>query len=89
MPTADRRRSAAQAINYFLRQDYPNRELIILDDGSDSIADVIPRDSRIRYVRMGLRSRLGAKHDIACEMAQGEVIAHWDDDDSMASRRLS
>ena len=27
---------------------------------------------------------IGAKRNIACELAQGEVIAHWDDDDWMA-----
>ena len=32
---------------------------------------------------------MGAKHNMACEMAQGEVIVHWDDDDWMAGRRVS
>jgi len=32
MPTADRRAFVPQAIRYFLRQDYGNRELIVLDD---------------------------------------------------------
>jgi len=42
MPTADRRVFVPQAIRYFLRQHYPNRELIIIDDGVDPVADLIP-----------------------------------------------
>ena len=36
MPTANRRPYVAQAIRYFQRQDYPNKELVILDDGEDT-----------------------------------------------------
>jgi len=89
MPTANRRIFVPHAIRYFLRQDYPNRELIILDDGSDSVSDLIPDDSRIRYIRMHERRTMGAKHNLGCELARGEIIAHWDDDDWFAEWRLS
>jgi glycosyltransferase involved in cell wall biosynthesis len=32
IPTANRRRFVPQAIRYFLTQDYPNKELIVVDD---------------------------------------------------------
>lgn len=89
MPTADRRLFVRQAILYFLRQDYANRELLILDDGVDAVADLVPADHRIRYVRLTGRRSVGAKRNIACELARGEIIAHWDDDDWMAGWRLS
>jgi glycosyltransferase involved in cell wall biosynthesis len=89
MPTCDRRFFVPQSIRYFLRQDYPNRELIVVDDGTDSIADLIPQESRIRYLRLPRRHSIGAKRNLACEQAAGEVIAHWDDDDWMADWRLS
>jgi hypothetical protein len=89
MPTANRRMFAPQAIRYFQRQEYTNRELIILDDGTQELADLIPSDSRIRYVRMERKSTMGAKHNLACELAQGEIIVHWDDDDWMADWRLT
>ena len=89
MPTANRRALVPQAIRYFLRQDYPNRELIILDDGVDSVADLIPPDERIRYLRLPQKLSMGAKHNMACEMAQGEIIVHWDDDDWSSPRRIS
>lgn len=89
MPTFNRRRYVAQAIRYFLRQDYARRELIILDDGDDPVEDLVPRDVGIRYVRLPRRMVLGAKRNLACEMARGEIIAHWDDDDWMAPHRLT
>ena len=60
MPTFNRRAFAGQAIEYFLRQDYPNRELIILDDGTDAIGDLVPADPRIRYLRLNKKYLLGA-----------------------------
>jgi glycosyltransferase involved in cell wall biosynthesis len=89
MPTADRRVFAAHAIRYFLRQDYPNRELIVLDDGVDPIDDLMPPDPAIRYMRLNGRRSLGAKRNLACQAARGDLIAHWDDDDWIAPWRLS
>jgi glycosyltransferase involved in cell wall biosynthesis len=89
MPTRNRRRFVSQSIWYFLRQDYPHKELIILDDGEDSVADLIPADERIRYARLDRSLPLGAKRNLGCEMSHGELIAHWDDDDWTASHRLS
>ena len=89
MPTADRRQYVSRAITYFLRQDYPNRELIVLDDGSDRVEDLMPSDPRVRYFGLERGLVLGAKRNSACELAHGEVIAHWDDDDWQAPHRLS
>ena len=89
MPTADRRAFLPQAIQYFLKQDYPARELLIIDDGADNVADLIPHDQSIRYVRLPERRSMGAKHNLACELAQGEIIVHLDDDDWNASWRVS
>lgn len=89
MPTSNRRRFVRQAIWYFQRQDYPQCELIIVDDGQDSVADLLPDDPRIRYIYLDERVSLGAKRNIACRMSQGEFIAHWDDDDWMSPHRLT
>jgi hypothetical protein len=89
MPTADRRAHVATAIAYFLRQDYPRRELVVVDDGADAVADLIPDDPRVRYVRLDERLVLGEKRNRACELARGEVIVHWDDDDWQAPGRLT
>jgi glycosyltransferase involved in cell wall biosynthesis len=89
MPTADRRHLAARAIGYFQAQDYPNKELLILDDGEQSIADLVRDDDQIRCLRLDQKSPLGAKRNLACQEARGDIIVHWDDDDWMAGWRLS
>jgi hypothetical protein len=89
MPTANRRPFVPQALRYFLRQDYPNRELIVVDDGPDAVGDLLPSDTRVRYIRLAGRKTVGAKRNLACQQAAGEIIVHWDDDDWMAGWRLS
>lgn len=86
MPTADRRAVVPEAIRQFLAQDYPNRELIVVDDGVDSIADLIPPDPAIRYCRLSAKLSLGTKRNLAVEMARGGVILQWDDDDWRSTR---
>lgn len=93
MPTANRRVLVTRAVDYFKAQDYTNRELIIVDDGIESINDLADtialNDDRIRYLRLENKMTLGAKRNLACQEAKGEIIAHWDDDDWMARWRLS
>lgn len=89
VPTQGRRLFLLQAIKYFQRQDYPNREMIILDDGNDVLSDLTNSDPRIRYLRPSHRLTIGAKRNLACAEASGEIIVHWDDDDWMAPGRIS
>jgi len=89
MPTANRRRFVPRAIKCFLAQDYAEKELVILDDGEDSVEDLVPRDPRLRYLRNARRQPVGTKRNAACAEARGEIIVHWDDDDWSAPWRLS
>jgi len=89
MPTYNRRAFVHHAIRYFLRQDYPNKELIIIDDGTDNISDLVPVHEEIRYYRLEKKITLGAKLNMACDYAKGEIIANWDDDDWYSDKRLS
>lgn len=88
MPTADRRSFVPAAIRCFLAQNYNEKELVIVDDGADSVADLVPDDPRIRYFRNEPRQPVGAKRNFACRAARGEVLVHWDDDDWSAPWRL-
>ena len=88
MPTANRRAFVPQAIALFLDQDYPDKELVILDDGTDAIGDLVPAEPAIRYIRTAPGLSLGAKRNAACEAARGDVILHWDDDDWYAPGRI-
>jgi glycosyltransferase involved in cell wall biosynthesis len=88
MPTANRRAFVPRAIAQFLAQDYTNSELLIVDDGSDHVRDLVPDHPRVRYQPLERRLVLGAKRNLACEQARGDLIVHWDDDDWSASWRL-
>ncbi len=89
MPTADRPKYVPLAIKYFQLQDYPNKELIIVDDGKESLASLIPEDSRILYDYTRPLGKIGTKRNYACEKANGEIIMHWDDDDWHAEDWIS
>ena len=88
MPTCNRRRFVPLAIDYFRRQDYEPKELLILDDGADPVSDLVPPDRQIRYFRLESRLSVGAKRNLACERARGDIILHWDDDDWHGPRRI-
>ena len=71
MPTCDRRRFVSLAIQLFHEQQWPNRELIVVDDGSDPIGDLISAPD-VRYIRLPRRTSIGTKRNLACAEAPGE-----------------
>jgi len=89
MPTFNRRAFVPMAIKCFLAQDYPEIELIIVDDGTDRVADLIPNDPRIRYVPLEAKIKLGLKRNYANEQSKGEFIINWDDDDWSSPLRVT
>ena len=89
MPTYNRRRFVLRSIVYFKRQDYPNRELVILDDGTDPVRDMVGWDPQIRYYRIEGKCTVGYKRNLACQEAVGDLILHWDDDDWASHWRIS
>lgn len=88
MPTFDRRPFIPLALQNFLCQDYPNKELVIVDDGTDPIGSLVEGFPGVRYIRLSSRTSIGAKRNLACQEAHGEIIAHWDDDDWYAPNRV-
>src|SRR5262249_43555646 len=88
MPTYNRRRFLPLALQTFQAQDYPHKELLVLDDGTDPIGDLAEGQPGLRYGRLPSRIAIGAKRNLGCARAAGEVIAHWDDDDWYAPDRL-
>ena len=85
--TQNRRNWLPKAIECFLNQTYPNRELLIIADG-ESVRDLVPSDPQIRLVEIDPRN-IGEKRNFGCSRARGSVIAHWDDDDHSEPERLS
>ncbi|HET9442832.1 MAG TPA: glycosyltransferase, partial [Acidimicrobiales bacterium] len=88
MPTYGRRRFVAQAVRYFLAQDFPDRELVVVDDGPDPVADLLPTGDAVRYLRVERRMTIGAKRNLACSLASGDVLIQWDDDDWYGPDRI-
>ena len=88
MPTAGRPKMAEFAVGSFQYQSYPDRELIILDDtDSPSFPDGIQAYGIRYYAQSG--GTIGLKRNICCELAKGEVIVHFDDDDCSGPGRIA
>lgn len=93
MVTANRRRLTERSVACFLAQDYPNRELVIVDDGTEDYAPIlsaIPADRVIHHhiVKDPART-LGDLRNLSLDIARGDLMAHWDDDDWFDPQRLS
>lgn len=88
MPTRNRPDFVKRSIGLFLAQDYPRKQLLIFDeeDGTDVAAH--PEITYVWYSRAAYSS-IGGKRNAMCARAEGELIAHWDDDDWQSPRRLS
>ena len=72
-----------------MRQTYEYRDLVLVDDGDDSVADLIPDDPRIHYFRLSGKISTGAKRNKCGEFAGGSIICHFDDDDWSAPDRIA
>ncbi|MFP2932390.1 glycosyltransferase family 2 protein [Pyxidicoccus sp. 3LG] len=89
MPTADRRAVIPLTLELFAAQDYPDRELIVVDAGADAIGDLCEGVPGVRYFQVSRRLSIGARRNLACQQASGGIIVHWDDDDWYAPDRLT
>ena len=77
-----------EAIESFLRQTYPNKELILLNDcGAQELVCDVP-GVRVINVRDRFPS-LGDKRNAGVLLSAGELVAPWDDDDISLPWRLS
>ena len=88
MPTADRLGFVPLALRCFQRQEYKNRELIVIDDGRSSVERLVTALPKTKYIRVEPGMSLGQKRNMACELATGSFICHWDDDDWFSPQRL-
>lgn len=89
MPTKGRHVWACRALDSFLSQDYPDKELIVLDDARDpSFPEGITHD-RVLYVVDTDNLNIPQKLNRCGAMASGEIIARFDSDDWSAPNRLS
>lgn len=84
-----------RAIDCFLKQTYPNRQLVLIYEDFDlPTADLInglTPDCRIKPVKISSNPKktLGELRNISIESADGEYVCQWDDDDWFAPERLT
>jgi glycosyltransferase involved in cell wall biosynthesis len=69
-------------------QTYKNKEILVVADGQD-VRELIPDEPGIRYAYRPDWGSIGSKRNAGCELARGNVIALWDDDDFSAPGRLA
>jgi len=89
MPTKNRRMFVSQSIKYFQNQNYPNKELIIYDTGTDKVKDLVPNSKEIHYFSSDSDLKLGEVRNAAIDLSKGDVIITWDDDDWSGENRIS
>ncbi len=91
-PTYNRRKFLPMLIHLYKSQTYPKelRELIILDDSLESNEDLIPKDyPNIRYYHQTEKMTLGEKRNKLNELAKGDIIVCFDDDDYQYPERIT
>lgn len=82
-----------RAVRSALQQDWPNLEVVVVDDGSsDGTVEVAERlgkdDGRIRLIRHVRNLGVAAARNSIIEGAAGEFIAFFDDDDVSETVRI-
>ena len=88
MPTRNRPGFAERAVAQFLAQDWPRKELIVLDDSDPGLEPRIAEiPGLVRVVATGPMT-LGDKRNLAVSLSRGEIVHHWDDDDWSGPGRL-
>jgi O-antigen biosynthesis protein len=84
MPTHNRPEFAEHAAEVFFAQDYPNKELVVIDTGERR--PKLPPS--VVYLRSP-RNHIIEKTAVGFEAASGDVLIHWEDDEWYGPSRIS
>ena len=90
-PTYNRRRFLPNLFHQFLNQTYSqtHMELVILDDSPESNADIIPKQTNIKYHYQSEKMILGRKRNHLNSLTSGAIIVCFDDDDFYSPERVA
>ncbi|MGB8223038.1 MAG: glycosyltransferase family A protein, partial [Polyangiales bacterium] len=92
--TRNRVALARRALLCLRNQTWPNLDLVIVDDGDESYEGLVAEfkdDFPIKYHRMkpDPKLKLGGLRNLAAELAPGEYLVQWDDDEWFHPDRIS
>ena len=91
IPTRDRPELAARAVRSALAQTYPDKEIVVVDDGS-AVPLVLPSeladDERVQTVRLDTPSGAGRARNEGVQASHGALLAFLDDDDRWRPAKL-
>ena len=78
-PTYNRRQFVPTLIKCFEAQTYPKElvEWIIIDDGTDKVADLFEGMERVKYFYYPDKMKLGKKRNLMHEKCKGEIIIYF------------
>lgn len=93
MITANRGPLVRRSAQCFAMQTYENKELVVIDDGTENLEDILASyaPGQYRYIQLEKKEgqNLGFLRNLGLKESRGEYIAQWDDDDWYHPDRLS
>jgi len=83
MATKDRLSIIPNAINSVINQNYKNWELVLVNDGGQSLEELVMKysDTRIKYINLETNTGKSHANNLGIKKSNGEIIAYLDDDD--------
>jgi O-antigen biosynthesis protein len=81
MATGNRPGFVRQLLRCFARQTYPNKELVVVDDGDRPVQTLCRNVPGVRYLRLTQPATMGAKLNLGAEFSRGSILHKIDDDD--------
>ncbi len=89
MPTYNRQNFIPVAVKCYLSQDWPDKQLVVIDDGSETVGGLVKQlVPDVVYIYLAQKQTIGTKRNLACEASGGQIICHFDDDDWSAASRV-
>jgi len=81
-------------VNSFIKQDYTNAEMIIIDDASRDnplsvLSPILEKDNRIKYIRLDNNLGYSAAKNYGIKNAKSDVLVMLDADDMLTSNSLT